>query len=176
MAEMVNPKNPGNRKKAYSLRAKQNKGQELRPEEIAWLDDYDRAQRMGASHGASASERVVHIEERAAAVGTGTAAETAAAAALAREEGRRVDYLVHAGMDCLVKACQLHETMTRTMLERLAQLEDVHLAMLGSVREHYIARTEAEAEQIKQGGQQEALVGALLERLLQPAKPANGRS
>jgi len=169
--EMVNPKNPGNRSKAYRLRARVKKGEQLRPEEVAWLDDYDRAQRSSAHYGVSASERVVHIEERAAAEGTGAAAETAAAAALAREEGRRVDYLVHAGMDCLVNACKLHETMTRTMLERLGQLEDVHLAMLGSVREHYIARTEAEAEAIKGGGQENAIVAALLERLL----PPNGR-
>jgi len=173
--EMVNPKNPGNRSKAYKLRARLRKNEQLSPEEIAWLDDYERAQRAGASVGASASERVVHIEERAAALGTGTAAEVAAAAALSREEGRRVDYLIHAGMDCLVNACKLHETMTRTMLERLGQLEDVHLAMLGSVREHYIARTEAEAESIKGGGQGEALVGALLERLLKQQGQNGGR-
>lgn len=171
----LNPANPGNRTKAYRLRSKARKGDTVTPEEAAWLSDYEQAQAHGQSFGASASERVVHVEERSAAVGTGSAAEVAAAAALAREEGRRIDYLARSGMDALVKACDMYQRMAEAMLARTQALEEVHLAMLDSVRENYLARTQAEVDAIQnkegEGGMQEALLGVLAQRLMPPAAP-----
>lgn len=171
-----NPKRPGHRTKAARLRGKVRSGVTLSPEEIEWLGAYEAQQRATATStapfGASASERIIQIEERAASVGSGAAAEAAAMGALAKEEGRRVDNLVRAGIDSMHRACQLYESMARTMLARMQALEDVHLGMLDAVREHYMARTEAEAEVIRseadnddKGGVKEMLAAMLMQQV-----------
>lgn len=164
------------RSKAYKLRAAQRRGVALDSVDQAWLDAYDERQRNGGVDvGASATERLVHIEERAAAAGTGSAAETAAAAALAREEGRRIDYLTKAGMESLIHACTMYRNMADAMLARTQALEEVHLAMLDSVREQYLARTQAEIDAMQKddsGGITQALTGALAQRLVGAAAPA----
>jgi len=163
---IIDPKkNPGQRTKAARLRKKAREGREVTPEEIAWLEDYDRAQQQGAptSFGASASERIINIEERNQSVGTGAAAEVAAAAALAREEGRRLDYLLTASVNALMKAVETYEKVTTTLLERTQVLEDVHMGMLETVRNQYIARTQAEVDAIAAGAKEDD--NALLNQL-----------
>lgn len=147
-----NPSNPGHRTKAARLR-KRAVGGALTPEEIAWLSDYDsaRAEKGARDVGGSMSERIVNIEERSAAVGTGAAAEVAAAAALAREEGRRFDYLMVNSVNALMKAVETYKTITDTLLQRTLALEEVHMGMLGTVREQYVARVQAEVDAIAAG-------------------------
>jgi hypothetical protein len=163
------PKNHQSRNRAYRLRSKVRQKETLEPEDAAWLADYETAQSVGAS----ASSRTVHVEETQLAVGTGSAAEAAAAASLAREEGRRLDYLTGAAIKALAasgeiiqRAADMYGRMTAAMLERNQQLEDVHLGMLGAVRENYLARTQAEVDAIqaqsKDGNVQDALLAALL--------------
>src|SRR5215831_16276827 len=126
------------RARAYRLRAKLRKGDALEPEDAGWLGDYEKRTGAGdASFGASASERTIHVEEKRVAVGTGSAAEVAAAAALAREEGRRLDYLTKAAIDALVasaaqsrEAAALYGLMVKDLLARTKALEEVHLSML----------------------------------------------
>ena len=166
----IDAKNPGNRTKAYRLRGKVKKGEDVTAEEAAWLADYEKAQAMGAS----ASRKVTYSEEEHAAVGTGSAAEMAAAGVLAREEGRRFDYLLTAGIDALMKACEMYRQMAGQCLERTGQMEDVHMSMLGSVREHYIARVGAEADALRAAAEAEqadptqALLAILMQRMLPP--------
>lgn len=163
--------NAGDRTRAYRLRAKVKQGETLDPADQLWLAEYEERQR-GVGHGsigASATERIINIEERAAAVGTGTAAEAAAAAAMAREEGRRIDYLAKTGIEALVKSFEMQVKMNEVMLQRMVQMEDVHLAMLGTVRENYLARTQAEVDlmqaQSEEGGEVNQLVQLLMARL-----------
>jgi len=175
---MDHPPNPGERTRAYRLRAKLRKGEELDPADLLWLTEYDA--RQAGTRGASASERIINIEERAMSVGTGAAAEAAAAAAVAREEGRRIDYLTKSGMEALVHACDMHRRMAEAMLRRTEVLEEVHLAMLDSVREQYLARTQAEvnaigAEESGEGDIKAMLTSLLAQRLGAAPKPHSGR-
>ena len=167
---------PAEKAKAYRLRAKVQGGGVLQPEEAEWYAAYEDARKRAHSMGASASKRTIHMEEEHMAVGTGVAAETAAAASLARAEGQRVDYLVRAGADSLIRACELHRAMAATMLDRMSQLETVHVALLDSVRAHYVARTEAEAALIRRDAEAEDDEGKeLLFEMLRGAGGAEAR-
>lgn len=178
----ITPPNPAgkaaDRTRAHRIRAKVKRNEAVEPVEAAWLADYEKAQSMGAS----ASRRVSYTEEEHAAVGTGSAAEVAAAAALAREEGRRIDYLAKVGIDALVGACNMYKDMCQQLLQRTQQIEDVHMTMLGSVREHYIARTQAEADAMRtqaqadlaaeqQPGMEQMALAMLLQRMGVPQIP-----
>lgn len=142
------------RSKAYKLRAKLKGGLILLPSEEDWLRDYEAQLRAKGSpdFGASASEKVIHVEERHAAVGTGEAASHAAAAgAMVREEGKRLDALIaqatasmSAGMTAMQRACELHQAMAENMLaDRMADRAEMR-TLMGSIREHYLARVSAE--------------------------------
>jgi hypothetical protein len=129
------------------LRSRVRRGDALEIEEAAFLRQYEK------DVGVSASEKITHTEERTIAAGTGSAAEAAASAAWAREEGRRLDFLIEsstraqqAGLEALVRACTLFENMARTAMEHMAEQQEVHMGMLGAVREQYLAKTEAEIE------------------------------
>lgn len=142
------------RSKAYKLRAKVRGGGILLPSEEDWFRAYEKAQRArGAPDiGASASEKVIHVEERHAAIGTGDAAAHAAAAgAMVKEEGKRLDSLIaqstaamSAGMTAMQRACELHEAMAENMLaDRQADREEMR-TLMASIRTHYLARIDAE--------------------------------
>jgi hypothetical protein len=144
------------RQKAYRIRAAQRKGEHVSPEDMRWIDEYDQRKE---SRGASRSHKVSYVEELAEATGTGDAAAVAAAQfapALAREEGRRIDYLIASSNQSVTIALRAvkdsHEMvieMARQVMDRNKSLEEVHLAMLDSVREGHLARTNAEAELIR---------------------------
>ncbi len=142
------------RSKAYKLRAKLKGGLILLPSEEDWLRDYEAQLRAKGApdFGASASEKVIHVEERHAAVGTGEAASHAAAAgAMVREEGKRLDALIaqatasmSAGMTAMQRACELHQAMAENLLaDRMADRAEMR-TLMGSIREHYLARINAE--------------------------------
>lgn len=175
--------NAGDRTRAYRLRAKVKKGEELDPADQLWLAEYEEKQ-AGTGHGSiggSMSERIVNVEERFAAAGTGTAAEAAAAAAMAREEGRRIDYLLQAGLGALTKSFEMQVKMNELMMQRMETMTDVHLGILGTMREQYIARTQAEIDlmQAQEGNEVNELLGILMQRLAggaaAPTLPAGDR-
>lgn len=154
---------PLERARAYRLRVKIRKGDTIEAEDAAWLGQYERAadsgDDAGAAFGASASSRTIHVEEKRAAVGTGDAAVVAAHAALAREEGRRIDFLTEAGIKALEaaatqsrQAADLYASMVKDLLARTKTLEEVHLSMLDAVREQYLARTQAEVDALQAQG------------------------
>jgi len=132
------------------------------PEDAAWLADYEnrtaanKAGDMGAS--ASRSRKVSYTEEEqeAAAVGYGSAAEMAAGAAMVREEGRRIDNIVDRGINALVRAVETYDKMVAHLLKERQTDAALHRTLLESVRQHYIARTEAEAELIRNEADQAA--------------------
>lgn len=172
----VDTSKAADRTRAYRIRAKVKQQQEVSPEEAAWLSDYEAAQ----SKGASASRRVSYTEEEHAAVGTGSAAEVAASAALAREEGRRIDYLASTGIRAMEAAFGMLHKVSELMMGRMQQMEDVHLGMLDAVRTHYLERTKAEAEAIRkeaeegqQGGMEQMAMAMLLQRLGVPVAPVS---
>ncbi len=134
------------RNRAYKLRAALKRGQLLTPEDEAWLREYEAAQAAPKSAFAQSS-RVFHVEQHDT-QGEGDAAVAAAQAApaLAREEGRRIDYLLELIIKSNSTVSAMYERMMDQMLRRNEQLEEVHLSMLDAVRDHYLARIEAEAD------------------------------
>lgn len=166
---------PSNRVRASSLRARLKAGGFLTPEDAAWLSDYEEARardrdlRNGVV-GASRSHKVEYSEETAESVGTGAAAEVAAAAAMSREEGRRYDSLLSVGITALRTAVDTYSKMCNHMLERNRELERSHVQMMDAIREHTIARIDAEAEVAQLAKEAEAGgsdgIGKLAEQLL----------
>lgn len=147
------PKNAGDSTKAYRLRQQLKHGQQLKPLDQLWLDDYtertEREKRRGKtkSFGASAAGRKIKldIEEHAESVGTGTAASEAAAAALmSKEEGRRLDALTVNAVGALREAVATYKEICLSMKDRLEVLETTHIAMVNAVGAAYMERTEAE--------------------------------
>jgi hypothetical protein len=97
--------------------------------------------------------------------GTGAAAAAAAAALAAKEEGRRLDSLTVESVGALKEACAVYRDVCLTLKERTEVLEATHIAMLDAVREHYLARTEAEADAIREATGGDAIT-KLAEQLL----------
>jgi hypothetical protein len=171
------PPPPGGseRSKAYKLRQMVKAGQVLLPSQEDWLREYEANQRArgGPDVGASASEKVIHVEERTAAVGTGDAATYAAgAAAMAKEEGKRLDALIAqsiaaatAGITSMQRACELHESMAATLLADRQQDREEMRTLMASIRTHYLARIDAEGAAAK--AQQTAEGADPLQQVLQ---------
>jgi hypothetical protein len=136
------------RMKAVRIRAKVKVGSAVSPEDAAWFADYERAREKVRDAGASAkrSHKVSYSEEseEAASVGTGAAAETAAAAAMVREEGRRLDSIVDRGFLAMQKACEFHERMSEALLNRAIEDGKTHRRLLEAVRVNALARVRAE--------------------------------
>lgn len=182
--EEPNPSNSAHRTRACKLRAARRTGVTMMPSDVAWLTAYEEEQdrrRAGggpADFGASQSERIVHVEERKAAVGLGEAAAAAAVSgAMVREEGRRIDTLLQTAVNALELAMKMYHQMAAQILERNQQLEEVHLSMLDSVREHFIARTTAEGEVIKAGNTNESeqkQVMDMIQMMMQMGAARNG--
>lgn len=172
------------RVKAAKLRKALRMGQTLDPDDAAWLADYEHRRDSAAeavASGRSASRKVSYTEEEHAAEGTGSAAaEAAALASATREEGRRIDSLVQLGMTSLVQACGMYQQMTAALLKRTENFERAQVDMLAAMREHYLARTEAEAELVraqaenKDGGEVSKLVEMLMPAIM--AKLQGGAS
>ncbi len=141
------PKNPNHRARAHKLRAAVRRGQTLAEDDAAWLNDYEAAQTTKAGEPKFASgHRVFHMEESATDASGDAAAVAASAPAVSRNEGRRLDYILDLMLRSQMNVATMWERMAGQMIQRNAQLEEVHLAMLDAVREHYLARIEAEAE------------------------------
>lgn len=146
------------------------------PEEAAWLAAYE-AGRDGAGRDVGASSRrVVHVEEHQA-VGTGGAAEVAAAAAMAREEGRRLDHILDRSITMLTRAIEAYERMTASLLKERQSDAETHRALLDSLRTHFLARAEAEAELVRadvdraDAGIEGAVAKMLIDRMTTDPKP-----
>jgi hypothetical protein len=158
---MPNPRSQGDRAKAYRLRKADAKGQ-LGPVDKLWLAEFNeekekherqRRQRGTVNVGASRSKRRVRVEldEEAEAAGTGNAAAAAAGAALAaKEEGRRLDFLTTESVAALKEACKVYRSICLSLRERTEILEETHVQLLMSVREHAIKRSEAETQLLTQ--------------------------
>lgn len=148
------------RNKAHRLR-KQRASGEIKEIDLLWLEKYEEdtdgsggrgpQAKEATNFGASQSKKKVHreetIEEEHQAVGTGSAAATAVGQALtAREEGRRLDSLFDKSIGALHEATEVYKAVCTTLLEREKVREETHQSMLEAVRDHFLARTEAEAE------------------------------
>lgn len=145
------PANPGNRTKAARFRRKVAAGEPLLPEEAAWLDEYDQAQRRtGSARAASKSRRLTHIEEESESAaeshGEGTVAFVAATAAATREEGRRLDFLASAGLQAFNMAFGRVLEMNKQLLERNLALENAHVDLMNAVTKGHIDLTAAEID------------------------------
>lgn len=154
---MPDPKNAGDRAKAYRLRKALQRRENVADIDRLWLAEYEEKdpKRLasegggGASkhHGRSRSGRQIKFElqEAAESEGTGNAAAIAAGAALqAKEEGRRLDFLTINSVDALKEACAVYKDICLSLRQRMEILEATHIEMLQTVRGYYIHAMEAE--------------------------------
>lgn len=158
---IVVPANPGNRTKAARLRRRAAANVPLSPEETAWLDEYDQAQRQtGSARAASKSRKLTHIEEESESAaeshGPGSVAFVAATAAATREEGRRLDFLASAGLQAFNMAFGRVLEMNKQLLERNLALEESHVALMNVVTQSHVDLTAAQIETMKIEAEAEA--------------------
>jgi hypothetical protein len=165
--ETPNPSVPAHKQKAYRIRRQVENGSPVTSEDAEWFAHYEDAIRRKAeervvnpdgSMGASKNRKVSYTEEESQAVGMGEAAAIAASSALAREEGKRLDNLMdraitamEKGNGFMEKACVMFSKMTEHCLAQSKTMMDTHIQILDSLREHHIARTEAESELVAAG-------------------------
>lgn len=160
--EVIPPRKPpvpaSARVKAAKLRGRARAGLPLSTEEATELHDYEKDR--GASR--SASRKVSYTEEESAAQaeGTGSAAEAAAAGAMVREEGRRIDSLLTIGVSALQSAFDRVLKSNEQILDRNAKLEDAQIKMMEAVRTHYVARAQAEGDAILDAAERDAEAAA----------------
>ncbi len=138
--------------KASKLRKRIAEGDDLSEDEITWFESYEATKQVRGrptiDHpNASASEKITYTEERAMAQGDHP--HPVAYESMVRAEGLRADTLLRISADALVRCNEQYHHMMVHLLDRTSRIEDAHVAMLESVREHYIARAEAEVETIK---------------------------
>ena len=162
--ETPDPSVPAHKQKAYRIRKMVENGASVSSEDAEWFASYDDAIRRNAqakidvSMGASKNRKVSYTEEESAAVGMGEAAAIAASSALAREEGKRLDNLMDRAISAMEKgnnfmgqACVMFSKMTQHCLDQSKAMMDTHVQILDSLREHHIARTQAESELVAAG-------------------------
>jgi hypothetical protein len=135
------------RVKAARLRSRARTGLPLAPEEAAELHAYE--QSVGASKSASRKVSYTEEEDSAQAYGTGGAAEMAAAGAMVREEGRRLDSILTVGISALQRSNDVYFQMVQALLKRTENFEMSQIKMMTAMREHYLGRIEAEGELMK---------------------------
>jgi hypothetical protein len=155
MGEEIVVGNPGQRTKAYRLRAKVKEGDSLSGEEAAWLSDYEAAQRRegptAQARTAAKSRKLTHIEEESesaseAIAPPGSVAFVAASAAVAREEGRRLDFLASAGLSAFQAAFDRVLKMNQQLLDRNQSLEEAHVQLINAVTKGHMDLTAAQIE------------------------------
>lgn len=137
------PASPADRVRAAKLRKRVAEGEELSDDDSAWYASYE-ASKRGGPIDASATERITYTEERSAA--TGDHPHPEAYAAVARSEGLRADTLLRIASEQLVRVCDQYAAINRHLLERTTAIESAHVAMLETVRTHYLGRIQAEGE------------------------------
>jgi hypothetical protein len=144
---MPNEFTPADRSRAYRLRSALKSGQEIEPDDDEWLNDYTaKANASTQPSRAAKASKVMHYEEHAAEA-TGDGAATAlAAGSWAREEGRRIDSLISVGLGAMQNACNMYHQMCVDLMHRTAQSEKAQTELMLSIREHYLARTQAETD------------------------------
>jgi hypothetical protein len=147
--------------RASKIRKRVSQGDELTEDDAVWFESYEASKKTPGrppTANASASEKITYTEERAAA--TGDHLHPEAYGAIARAEGLRADTLLRISADALVRCNEQYANMMVHLLARTTAIEDAHVAMLESVREHYIGRAEAEAENIRMQTAMEIAGGA----------------
>jgi hypothetical protein len=117
----------------------------LSDEEAVWLDTYEK--RVQASR--SASHTVEYREERKEAEGAASVAIPLAEALMAREDGRRIDKLIEVSIGALTTACSMYAKMATDMMAERQEFFSGQMTMMGSLREHYLARIDAEGDALK---------------------------
>lgn len=138
---MKTPKNGGaDRVKAYRLRKKAEAGEELSTDEQAFLDSYP------AGRSAASSRKVVHIEEEHDAAAEGDHRLPEEYAKVVTAEGLRADTLLRIVVDATFRQNEMYMQMVEHLLDRTTRIEEAHVSMLEAVREHYLARVDAEAQ------------------------------
>lgn len=173
LAQESDAPSDGDRARAVRLRGRVKVKAPLTPEEAAWLEDYERQRdAVRQSRGGSRSHKVSYTEESAEAVGTGSAAEVAAAAAMSREEGRRYDHLLNGVIRGMESAVMMFEKLSALCMTRMTEDARTIRELTRSDRENYLDKTELEAEAIRrdaEGGGD--AVSKLAEQLLPQLLP-----
>jgi hypothetical protein len=158
------------RVRASRIRKKAVEGIPLSDDEAASLDEYETSK--PPARGKSASSRVVHldIEEQSAAEGDHPHPD--AWAAVARSEGLRADTLLQIVTNRLIQCNDQYLRLLTYSMERSERLENAHVGLIEAMREHFLARIDAEgqakvAQQIaaSAGDSEDGELGKLMEML-----------
>jgi len=165
--------------RASRLRKRVTQGEELEEDDAAWFESYESAKgKQGRPPiNASASEKITYTEERSAAQGDHP--HPIAYEGMVRAEGLRADTLLRIVADALIRVNDQYATMNAHLLQRTTAIEEAHVAMLHEVREHFLARVNAEAEAIQlqqllqSGGEGGGELGQLLGYLMQAKAQAD---
>jgi hypothetical protein len=172
---------PANRARAHKLRLQMRANMGLDEADSTWLAGYEEqraATSEGISRGASRGRKVSYTEEEHEAAGEVDAAAAAAAGAMVREEGRRLDSMIGVSMTAMQKAFDMSMKMCQMMSDRNRELETAHVSMMEAYRSHFLGRVEAEAElevmkRTAEEGDKDSL-SSLAEMLLPYILPALG--
>jgi hypothetical protein len=147
--------NGADRVRASKLRKKIDAGEKVAQDDQTWYQDYEQAKRghrtksdmldpPDPSINASVAEKITYTEERSAAQGNHP--NPVAYEGMVRAEGLRADTLLRIVADALCRVNSDYMTMNAHLLARTTAIEEAHVAMLHEVREHFLARVNAEAE------------------------------
>lgn len=148
------PKSGADKVRAHRVRAAAARGP-VSDDDAAFLESYQApldaasvADGAAAANASASASRTVHIEERAA-TAQGNHVHPDAYAAIARSEGLRADTLLRVSADAMIRVNQQAFALVELCYARLEAVETAHVGMMNAVRDHYLARTEAEANQIR---------------------------
>lgn len=162
---MTKTPTPAKRVKIAKLRGRAKAGLPLAPEEAAEVLEYDRERELAAEargSSKSASRKVSYTEEESAAQaeGTGAAAEVAAAGAMVKEEGRRLDSILTVGIAALQRSNEVYFQMVTSMMGRMEKAETAQLKMMEAVRQNFLGRVEAEGDLVRAEADRDAAESA----------------
>jgi len=140
------PKSGSDRTRAARLRARVRVRAPLAPEDAEWLNEYEARTK---DVGASASHKVSYTEESTQAMGTGSAAEVAAAAAMVREDGRRLDNILDRSIRFMESACLRYEKLVDILLAHRHEDSEQIRALLNAHHDNTLDRIELEGALLK---------------------------
>ena len=151
------PKPVADRVRAHRVRERERNGKEVSDDDAAYKDDYEAtaspsaaaAAFAAAGRSASASKVTEFRQEERAAAAEGSHLHPDAYASIARSEGLRADTLLRVASSALIQVNQQAFALVELCYKRLEAVETAHVGMMHAVRDHYLARTEAEAQQIR---------------------------
>src|SRR5215831_9044160 len=182
--EVISPKDPANRARAYRIRkALKEAPEDVPAEDQRWYSSYEDAQKSArASKRKHTVEYREETDESAAEGDAGAVAAAMAAPQLAKEEGRRYDSLILAAVQAMTAsgkqvalANEMVLKMATQIMGRNESMENVHIKMLETIQKLFLAEAKAEAEEkAEKGGGLEGMIREMAPMIMAEWAKRNG--